>query len=217
MNQPPNQPINQPPNQPVKYASFIQRFAAFVIDNILLLVVFTPLIPLLTGPEFEIAQQALESALTTLEQATTPEAINQANAQFWQASVDFFKAQNAPLIQFITLLITLFFWVRFAGTPGKRLLGLKVVNADTLAPLNILPATLRYLGYFVSFFFFGMGFLWILIDPKKQGWHDKMGRSVVIVESKQTTFNRKPTQSPESKTTSGAATNPTNHDDIFKA
>ena len=37
----------------------------------------------------------------------------------------------------------------------------------------------RYLGYFISLFCFGLGFIWIAFDPKKQGWHDKLAGTVV--------------------------------------
>ncbi len=38
----------------------------------------------------------------------------------------------------------------------------------------------RYLGYYVSIFALGVGFLWVAFDPRKQGWHDKMAGTVVI-------------------------------------
>ena len=37
----------------------------------------------------------------------------------------------------------------------------------------------RYLGYFISLFCFGLGFIWIAFDPKKQGWHNKLAGTVV--------------------------------------
>ncbi len=41
------------------------------------------------------------------------------------------------------------------------------------------PAVRRWLGYFVSAILF-LGFLWVLVDDKRQGFHDKMAGSVVI-------------------------------------
>jgi uncharacterized RDD family membrane protein YckC len=40
---------------------------------------------------------------------------------------------------------------------------------------------IRYLGYYVSIFALGLGFLWVAWDDKKQGWHDKMAGTVVIL------------------------------------
>ena len=39
-------------------------------------------------------------------------------------------------------------------------------------------------GYFVSGMLFGLGFLWILRDPQKQGWHDHVSGTVVVVKQK---------------------------------
>ena len=41
-------------------------------------------------------------------------------------------------------------------------------------------ALLRYVGYIVSGIAIGLGFLWIIWDDKKQGWHDKIASTKVI-------------------------------------
>ena len=41
-------------------------------------------------------------------------------------------------------------------------------------------AFLRLIGYLVSGAMFYLGFLWIAVDPRKQGWHDKIAGTVVI-------------------------------------
>ena len=30
----------------------------------------------------------------------------------------------------------------------------------------------------------GLGYLWIVIDPRRQGWHDKIVRTLVIREAR---------------------------------
>lgn len=79
-------------------------------------------------------------------------------------------------------LVTIFFWVRFLGTPGKLLLGCQVVDARTGARLGTGQAILRYLAYFVSSLPLGLGFFWIAWDKRKQGFHDKIAKTVVILE-----------------------------------
>lgn len=32
----------------------------------------------------------------------------------------------------------------------------------------------RYLAYYVSLLPFGLGFIWVAFDERKQGWHDKL-------------------------------------------
>ena len=39
---------------------------------------------------------------------------------------------------------------------------------------------LRYVGYFVSILPLCLGFIWVGIDKRKQGFHDKIANTVVI-------------------------------------
>ncbi|MDE3094373.1 MAG: RDD family protein [Chloroflexota bacterium] len=71
------------------------------------------------------------------------------------------------------------FWMTQGATPGKMLLGLKVVRQDG-APVDGSTALLRYVGYIVSSIPIGLGFLWIIWDPRHEGWHDKIAKTRVI-------------------------------------
>ena len=82
----------------------------------------------------------------------------------------------------LPIAITLICWVKLMGTPGKLLLGCQVVDADTLQPVTMGQAVLRYVGYFVSLLPLGLGFFWIAWDKRKQGFHDKMANTLVIRE-----------------------------------
>lgn len=84
--------------------------------------------------------------------------------------------------QAITIVFVIFMWVKYAGTPCKRLLKLKVLDADTGEPLTVGRAILRYIGYIPSALVLCLGFIWVGFDKKKQGWHDKMANSVVVKE-----------------------------------
>ena len=79
-------------------------------------------------------------------------------------------------------LVTVIFWLKFLGTPGKLLLGCQVVDARSGGPLRTGQALLRYLAYFVSALPLGLGFLWIAFDKRKQGFHDKIAKTVVVLE-----------------------------------
>ena len=72
------------------------------------------------------------------------------------------------------------FWRAFGATPGKIALGLKVVDARTGGAPGIGRLILRFFAYFVSAFPLYLGFLWAAIDRRKQGWHDKIARTIVI-------------------------------------
>lgn len=79
-------------------------------------------------------------------------------------------------------LITLWMWQRFFATPGKMLMGCRVVDADSGEALSRRQSLLRYLGYIVSLLPLGLGFLWIAWDRRKQGFHDRIANSVVVME-----------------------------------
>ena len=65
-------------------------------------------------------------------------------------------------------------------TPGKRLLGIRVMDFSVGGSIGYGRALVRYLGKFVSGIVFGLGFLWMLWDKEKQTWHDKFANSVVV-------------------------------------
>ena len=76
-----------------------------------------------------------------------------------------------------------FTWFHGAGgrTPGKMLLGLRVIQASG-DPMTPGIAFLRWVGYLISGPLFFLGFLWIAFDGRKQGWHDKIAATLVIRE-----------------------------------
>ncbi len=73
----------------------------------------------------------------------------------------------------------IFFWTTVGQTPGKYILGLRVVSQDGKR-LKLFQAVLRYLGYYLSGLPVGLGFFWILIDDQRRGWHDRLAGTCVI-------------------------------------
>jgi len=65
------------------------------------------------------------------------------------------------------------------GTLGKKVLGMKVVD-ESFGRISAKTALLRYLTKYLSTFVLGLGFIWIIFDSKKQGWHDKLAKTFVI-------------------------------------
>jgi len=65
---------------------------------------------------------------------------------------------------------------------GKSIMKMKVVSKDAQADLSLGSMALReIIGKMVSGCICSLGYIWILIDPDKQGWHDKIVSSVVVV------------------------------------
>ena len=73
-----------------------------------------------------------------------------------------------------------FFWARSGQTPGMRLVHLKVVRDEDGGPVTVGPAILRLVGYWVSALVFYLGFIWILVDKRRRGWHDLIAGTCVI-------------------------------------
>lgn len=74
----------------------------------------------------------------------------------------------------------LLFWHYRSATPGKMMMGLRIVDADTQGPVPFGRLVLRLLGYIVSMLPLFLGFIWVAFDKRKQGFHDKIARTVVL-------------------------------------
>ena len=69
---------------------------------------------------------------------------------------------------------------RTGQTIGKRALGVRVLDARTGTPIGVGRAIGRHFGKIISAIACGLGYLWMLWDPYKQTWHDKMVGSYVV-------------------------------------
>jgi uncharacterized RDD family membrane protein YckC len=58
------------------------------------------------------------------------------------------------------------------------LLGLRVVSVDG-EPVSLWQAIRRVIGYLISYILY-LGYLWVLIDNRRQRWHDKIANPNVI-------------------------------------
>ena len=70
--------------------------------------------------------------------------------------------------------------VAFPYHAGKILFESQVIDATARRPVTLKQALIRCLGYYMSLLPFAVGFLWILIDRRRQGWHDKLANTVVL-------------------------------------
>lgn len=70
-------------------------------------------------------------------------------------------------------------WKAKGTTIGGIVCGLKVVRLDDRA-LDWPTAVVRALSCFLSLFVAGLGFLWVVFDPEKQSWHDKIAGTTVV-------------------------------------
>lgn len=142
--------------QNIEYAGFWIRVCASLIDTFLLIVAAFPLLILVYGWSY------LDAMKTGTIAGPADIVIN------W-------------VLPSIAIVI---FWLVRQATPGKIMLSLRIVDEKTGGKLSLGQCIGRYFAYFVSTVPFGLGLLWVAIDKKKQGWHDKLCGTVVIREKR---------------------------------
>lgn len=84
------------------------------------------------------------------------------------------------LSQAIPAAIAVVFWVNWSATPGKMLVGARVADAHTGGRPTLQQCLERYFAYYISWLPLCLGFLWVIWDRHKQGWHDKLAGTVVV-------------------------------------
>jgi uncharacterized RDD family membrane protein YckC len=70
------------------------------------------------------------------------------------------------------------FWLLAGQTPGKRVMGVCIVRTDGQR-LTSGNCVRRVIGYWISAILF-LGYLWVLVDNRRQGFHDKIGGTFVV-------------------------------------
>lgn len=84
------------------------------------------------------------------------------------------------LLNLISGTVVVLFWASRGATPGKWVLGLRVVDAATGGTPPWPRLVLRYLGYLVSALPLAVGYLWMIWDPRRRCWHDMMAGTLVL-------------------------------------
>jgi uncharacterized RDD family membrane protein YckC len=134
----------------LEYVGFWLRFWAFIIDSILSMLILVPIYRVYQGEDY----------WSDILSATRP---------------------SEELIELVvSALAVLTFWLTRQATPGKMAIGASIVDADTGKRPTAAQFVGRYLAYYVSMIPLFLGFAWIGIDMRKQGWHDKLAGTVVV-------------------------------------
>ncbi len=136
-----------------EYVGFWARVGATLIDTVWVMLLVAPLLAMVFGWRYFTLEHAL-SGTTDLRERLI--------------------ADGIPAIVIIA------FWRGKLATPGKMVIGAQIVDARTLGKPTLGQLVIRYLGYFVSTIPLGLGLIWVALDPRKQGWHDKLANTVVI-------------------------------------
>ncbi len=117
-------------------------------------------------------------------------------AESYSRLLEFDWTPLAPLLLFeiaMNFLYFTFFIGRYGQTPGKMVCGLRVVTVHG-EEVSYLQAALRTAGYYLNRLTLGLGFLWVAIDPRKQGFHDKIAGTLVLRASRREAGTWQPPQ-----------------------
>jgi uncharacterized RDD family membrane protein YckC len=148
-------------------AGFWTRAGAYLIDGLLVSLFWIPaIIAFAAGPtHYEACTFRGEPAICEVPDGST--------------------VAIGLLLCLAALLAGLIYFAKLEGGPsgqtlGKKALGIAVVDETTGWPIGTGRGVGRYFARFLSNFLFGLGYLWMLWDPRKQTWHDKLAKSVVV-------------------------------------
>jgi uncharacterized RDD family membrane protein YckC len=185
-----------------EYAGLWRRSAAHLIDMLWIA-------PIMIGLFYGVYGHELTTILSQLNTLTELE-----NSE-WLTFL---------MIGILPALISLWFWLKYAATPGKLLFDCEIVDARSGNPIRVPQILLRYLSYFIyvppltailswgcdfeisaltgitgeigKTILCSMGYIFALLpllgllqiswDKQKQGWHDKIAHTVVIIHDEAT-------------------------------
>lgn len=142
--------MTEPSSETPRYAGFWIRVVATIIDTILSAVILLPILVAVYGREYFSMEK------------------------FIAGPADFLLTWVVPAVAVVL------FWVYREATPGKMMVGARIVDAKTGGHPSTRQLIGRYFGYYVSIIPFGLGLLWVAFDPRKQGFHDKLAGTVVV-------------------------------------
>jgi uncharacterized RDD family membrane protein YckC len=92
---------------------------------------------------------------------------------------------NQAVGNLASVVFALAYFSYFEGGPtgqtlGKRALGIRVIDFKAGGPIGYGRGLLRTVARYLSAIVVFLGYLWMLWDPEKQTWHDKIAGTVVV-------------------------------------
>jgi len=104
---------------------------------------------------------------------------------WWAVTFPYEEAALKGIASLLGIVISMGYFTYFFGngqTPGMKAVKIKLCGTDGTYPIGYARGFLRWIGMIISSLVIGLGFLGILIDENKQGWHDKIAGTYVVVE-----------------------------------
>jgi uncharacterized RDD family membrane protein YckC len=150
-----------------QYAGFLSRAAGFLLDYVVIMVVVigAGLLATLLFNAFHV-----DPVTCSANSSVIPFATQVCWASRWFLAI--FAVAFGPLY-------FLFFWMLTGQTIGQRVMGVRVVRLNGRR-IGFWLGLTRWIGCQICIFTLGIGFLWVLVDDRRMGWHDKLARTCVI-------------------------------------
>lgn len=73
-----------------------------------------------------------------------------------------------------------FFVMQYGATLGKIMMKIKIIELKTLDNPNVLVSLNRAIFRVISETIFYLGFLWGVLTPSRQAWHDLTAKTLVV-------------------------------------
>ena len=157
------------------YAGFVSRLVAFFID---ILIISLVLITFSWFISTTLKLFQFDSLMFSLSK-TFPIIITVEDILLNPITASIFSLM-------IIFAYNLFFWTFSGSSPGKSIMGIRIVPLNG-NKISLIRGLLRYIGYYISAIPFGLGFLWTIIDDRRMAWHDKISQTCVVY-----TWNARP-------------------------
>ena len=88
---------------------------------------------------------------------------------------------NSFVLEYMALKIIYqtFFVFQYGASIGKIIMKIRIIEIKTLQNPNIVVSLNRAIFRVISEMLFYLGFLWGMMDPSRQTWHDKTAKTLV--------------------------------------
>jgi uncharacterized RDD family membrane protein YckC len=160
----------------MQYAGVGARLGALLIDGLIVMLLFVPLVIALAAGPTKITSCSIDSD----GNVTIGEEINGICEVPTGGTI-----AAAVLLGLVALAAAVLYYTLMVGgtgqTIGNKATGTRVVDATSGQPIGNGRALGRYLfAAFISGNLCALGYLWAIWDGRKQTWHDKVVSSVVV-------------------------------------
>jgi len=134
----------------ITLASFPKRFFAYLIDEILISFLFV----MIYLGSIEVSKDIEET-------------MNMIEGLFFYIII-------------LKVIYQTFFVFTYGATLGKIFMKIRVVSINDLENSSFSYAFSRAIVRVISESIFYLGFIWAFMNPKRESWHDKAGRTLVV-------------------------------------